>query len=112
MSFRVAPFNERSVVVRVGEELDVRNAEEFKETWREHLKEGTRHFILDFSETDFIDSTGLGAIFSLYRRLSSIGGKVAFASVSRPVLMVVNLTRCHRVFDQYRSVEAAKKAMD
>ena len=46
-------------------------------------------------------------IFSLYRQLTPIGGQVVFASVSRPVQVVVQLTRTYKVFRQFPTVEAA-----
>ena len=73
---------------------------------------GVRHFVLDFSGTGILDSTGLGVIFSLYRQLTPIGGQVVFASVSRPVQVVVQLTRTYKVFRQYPSVDSAISGLD
>ncbi|MDX1530750.1 MAG: STAS domain-containing protein [Rhodothermales bacterium] len=94
-------------VVRVGKALDFRNAADFKQSCQEHVKNGVHTFILDFTGTGILDSTGLGAIFSLYRQLTPLGGQVVFAAVSRPVQVVVQLTRTYKVFRQYPSVEAA-----
>ncbi len=97
-------------VIRVGKALDFRNASDFKVLCQEYLQQGTHNFILDFSETGILDSTGLGSIFSVYRQVSPVGGQLVFASVSRPVQVVVQLTRTYKVFKQYPSVEAAKDA--
>ena len=75
------------------------------------VRDGTRNFILDFSETGILDSTGLGSIFSLYRQVSPLNGQVVFASVSRPVQVVVQLTRTYKVFRQFPTVEAAQEAL-
>lgn len=110
MSFDVESLSTETVVIHVGEALDFRNADEFKATFQEHVDDGVRQFILDFSETEVLDSTGLGAIFSLYREISSDDGKVAFANVSEPVQVVVQLTRTYKIFRQFPSVEAAREA--
>jgi anti-sigma B factor antagonist len=47
----------------------------------------------------------------LYREISPEDGKVAFADVSRPVQVVVQLTRTYKVFRQFPSVEAAKESL-
>lgn len=112
MSFHIESFDENSAVVHVGEALDFRNAEEFKEICQEQVQEGVQNFIIDFSDTGILDSTGLGSIFSLYRRVSPNDGKVVFASVSQPVRVVVQLTRTYKVFNQYPSVEAAQEALE
>lgn len=112
MSFRIESFNENSAVVHVGEALDFRNAEDFKEACQKKVQEGVQNFIIDFSDTGILDSTGLGSIFSLYRRVSPNDGRVVFASVSQPVRVVVQLTRTYKVFNQYPSVEAAQEALE
>ena len=111
MSFTVEPFNEKSAVVRVGEALDFRNADEFKSLCQEHVQSGTQNFIIDFSDTNVLDSTGLGSIFSLYRNVSPKDGQVVFASVSQPVRVVVQLTRTYKVFRQFPTVEEAQEAL-
>lgn len=111
MSFDVESRSSETVVVHMGEALDFRNADDFKDTFQDHVEDGVRNFILDFSETEVLDSTGLGSIFSLYREISPDDGKVAFADVSRPVQVVVQLTRTYKVFRQFPSVEAAEEAL-
>ncbi len=111
MSFDVETLTSDTVIVHVGEALDFRNADEFKETFQDYVEDDIQNFILDFSETEVLDSTGLGSIFSLYREISPQDGQVAFADVSRPVQVVVQLTRTYKVFRQYPSVEAAKEAL-
>jgi len=111
MSFDVESLASDTVVVHMGEALDFRNADEFKDTFQKQVDDGVQNFILDFSETEVLDSTGLGSIFSLYREISPDDGKVAFADVSRPVQVVVQLTRTYKVFRQFPSVDAAQEAL-
>lgn len=111
MSFDVESLSPETVVIRMGEALDFRNADDFKDTFQEYVDDDVQNFILDFSETEVLDSTGLGSIFSLYREISPNDGKVAFADVSRPVQVVVQLTRTYKVFRQFPSVQAAKEAL-
>lgn len=111
MSFTIEPANQETVVVKIGKALDFRNAAEFKTTCQDQVTGGVRNFILDFSETGILDSTGLGSIFSLYRQVSPLNGQVVFASVSRPVQVVVQLTRTYKVFRQFPSVEAARETL-
>lgn len=111
MSFELSVVNEETTVVQIGKALDFRNAAEFKKVCQDRVRDGSRNFILDFSETGILDSTGLGSIFSLYRQVSPLNGQVVFAAVSRPVQVVVQLTRTYKVFRQFPSVEAAQKAI-
>ena len=110
MSFSFNKVSPTAAVVQVGKALDFRNAAEFKAACQEHARQGVRYYVLDFSGTGILDSTGLGVIFSLYRQLTPAGGQVVFASVSRPVQVVVQLTRTYKVFRQFPTVEAALQA--
>ena len=112
MSFTIQTLPHAVAVIRMGKALDFRNAAEFKAACQEHVRAGVRYFVLDFSGTGILDSTGLGVIFSLYRQLTPIGGQVVFASVSRPVQVVVQLTRTYKVFRQYPTVEAAVEGVE
>jgi len=111
MNFTVEPCTQETAIVRIGKALDFRNAAEFKTTCQEQVRAGVRNFILDFSATGILDSTGLGSIFSLYRQVSPLEGQVVFAAVSRPVQVVVQLTRTYKVFRQYPTVDAARTAL-
>ena len=111
MSFTIQQASKTTVVVRVGKALDFRNAADFKASCQEYVRTGVRYFVLDFSGTGILDSTGLGVIFSLYRQLTPVGGQVVFASVSRPVQVVVQLTRTYKVFRQFPTVETAFDAL-
>lgn len=110
MSFTIKSASPNAVVIRVGKALDFRNAADFKAACQEHARNGVRYFVLDFTGTGILDSTGLGVIFSLYRQITPNGGQVVFASVSRPVQVVVQLTRTYKVFRQFPTVEAALEA--
>lgn len=100
-----------TVILRIGEGLDFRNATEFKKVCQEQVQSAVRHFILDFSEARLLDSVGLGAIFSLYRNVTPTNGQVVFAAVSAPVQVMVQVTKIYRVFPQYKTVALACEAL-
>ncbi|MEP0546877.1 MAG: STAS domain-containing protein [Rhodothermales bacterium] len=111
MSITIQNVTADIAVVCIGKALDFRNAADFKTACQNRIQEGVRNFVLDFSGTGILDSTGLGAIFSLYRQITPLGGQVVFAAVSRPVQVVVQLTRTYKVFRQYPSVTAAHEQL-
>lgn len=107
MSFAVRQVDPQTAVIQVGKSLDFRNAAQFKQICHNLILGGTRKLVLNFRDTGVLDSTGLGAIFSIYRQLTPLGGQIVFAETSRPVQVVVQLTRTFKVFKQYPSVAAA-----
>ena len=53
---------------------------------------------LDFEKVDFIDSSGVGALLGVYKRLSGDEPNVQLQRVQPPVQSVIELLRLHRIF--------------
>lgn len=115
MSYSIEEISDETVLVEAGSTLDFRNADQVHEECNQKIRSGTRQFIFDFEETDVLDSTGLGAIFKLYRKLSGLTGgepAIAFAAVGSQVEAALRLTRTGRVFEEYESVDEALAALE
>ncbi|MBF0397454.1 MAG: STAS domain-containing protein [Desulfobacterales bacterium] len=64
-------------IVKVHEDIaDMRTGEAFKSTLMELYKNGEKEIIIDFSETRFINSHGIGKILMFYKRLKEVGGNI------------------------------------
>jgi len=107
MAFQLQPATDLITIAEIGPALDFRNASAFKEVCMQEVEKGVRFFVLDFSDTGILDSTGLGTIFYLHRQLKPTGGRVVFAAPSRPVQVVVQLTRAFKHFQQFVTIEEA-----
>ena len=57
------------------------------------------NFIFDFSSCSFIDSTGLGAIVSIYKKCVEKNGSLKLKSLGPEVKKLFQLTRLDRVFE-------------
>jgi anti-sigma B factor antagonist len=99
------------VVARLLERrFDAHGTADFKARVGEQLDRGERKLVLDLGEVEFVDSSGLGAILSVVRRMSGSGSLVL--SDCRPgVLELMKLTRLDRVFHLVPTSEAAVKAL-
>ena len=91
------------------DELDASNAGEFKRDIAPVLQANTR-LVLDLSRLRFVDSSGLGAMLSCLRQLSSKSGDLKLCGMSKQVRALFELVRMHRIFDIYGTKEEAVKA--
>lgn len=115
MSYSIEEVTDRTVVVQAGSKIDFRNADQLHEACSQKIRSGAKRFIFDFEETEVLDSTGLGAIFKLYRKLTAVSGgepAIAFAGVGSQVEAALRLTRTGRVFEEYDSVDEAVAALE
>ncbi len=62
--------------------------------------------ILDLSQIDFVDSSGLGALVQIAKKLQSLGGSIQIVSNPR-VTQTVKLVRLEQFLSLRPSVEAA-----
>ncbi len=65
------------------------------------IEEGNVNFIFDFSQCDFIDSTGLGALVSIYKKCAEKSGSIKLRALNPDVEKLFKLTRLNRVFEIY-----------
>jgi len=82
---------------------------------REALKELTRSnhdkFVVDLTDTSFIDSQGLGILVSLLRAARAVGGTVHLVNPSdEGVQRLFSVTKLDQVFEMFDTVEEALKS--
>ena len=109
MEIAVDKIDNVAVAMVPVEELDASNAGEFKHDIAPVLQANAR-LVLDLSRLRFVDSSGLGAMVSCLRQLSSKGGDLKLCGMSKQVRGLFELVRMHRIFDIYSTKEEAVHA--
>ncbi|MBD8506709.1 STAS domain-containing protein [Hoyosella sp. G463] len=71
---------------------------------------GASRIVIDLGGTDFIDSSGLGALISGLKRARQAGGDLRIARPNTQVETVLTLTNLNRVLKAYPSAEEAFNA--
>lgn len=87
--------------------LDANNSEELKVELRRFFEDGTKDLIIDLKEIHFIDSSGLGVLVSGYKNASILHGSLKLSNLQSQVKSMFELTRLHRVFDIFNTVDDA-----
>ena len=68
---------------------------------------GTKKFILNLAQVEFIDSYGVGELARSYSVVRQLGGEIKLAGVSEKVLDVLQICRLHKLFEIYSGEGAA-----
>ena len=90
--------------------IDASVATHFKSRVVDYINAGHRYIVLDLSDVDFIDSSGLGAIVSSFKTIGQ-NGVFVIADVKEPVMGLFRLTRLDRVFRMFPNRDEAIKAL-
>lgn len=107
MKLIINPITATAIVVRFSKDnLDSSNVEAF----REQIKASTDNcdaLLLDMSELNFVDSSGLGALLATLRVMNAKNGQLRLFGMTRPVRALFELVRMHRIFLIFNTEEEA-----
>lgn len=87
-------------------DLDANDADEFKKDIIS-VVEDNKKVILDLRPIGFMDSAGLGAVLSAFKKVRSGGGQFKIFGPSKEVKALFELVRMHRLFEIYEDRESA-----
>jgi anti-sigma B factor antagonist len=85
-------------VLRIAGSLDAVTAPELRPTLEALVSEGRRKITVNLEGLRLIDSSGVGAIVALYKRVRAVGGQVRVVGLRDQPLAIFQLLRLDRVF--------------
>lgn len=106
MKLTVEP-GEAYAVVRPAGRLTVIGAPLVRQAVDELVEDGRTRIVIDLAGTEFIDSSGLGALIGALKAARLAGGDLRIAAAPDQVRMVLRLTNLDRVLRNHDSAEVA-----
>ena len=101
-----------AILITVNEaRIDAAVAVQFKDRLRELAGDGPARVVLDVTQVEFLDSSGLGAVVAAMKQLGS-DRRLELAGLSPNVEKVFRLTRMDTVFTIHKSASAAVDGLD
>jgi anti-anti-sigma factor len=86
--------------------LDAFSEPTFRKVISSKIEESPKHIVLDLSQIDFVDSSGLGALVQLAKQAQSAEGTLQIVTNAR-VTQTVKLVRLEKFLMLQTSVDAA-----
>ncbi len=109
MSLASKDIHNGRIITVVTDRIDAAMAIQFKEDMRQLTGDGLERIILDLTQVDFVDSSGLGAIVAAMKNLGT-DVRMDLAGLTPTVRKVFRLTRMDTVFQLFDTVDAATQA--
>lgn len=91
-----------SVILYPDNYLNDIEGEKLEEMCDSFLKKGFKKIIIDFSETDLINSIGISILIGIIEKIRESNGALIFAglkSVNKDIFNIVGLTKHVQIFD-------------
>lgn len=98
---------DRSAVLGVAGDVDLHTASTLRERAVSVVEEGIPHLVLDLSQVDFVDSTGLSALIGLLHAAQKANGSVRLAAVPDRLVRMVNMTGISQLLPVHPTVADA-----
>lgn len=98
------------ITAKLSGEFDHHNAQKIKEVVEEKIREkGFYNLIVDLSELDFMDSSGIGFLMGRYKLLAPLGGSVSVIAGGSNVERIVKMSGLEKFINIYKSKDEAYK---
>jgi anti-sigma B factor antagonist len=110
MTFSVKKNQQGVVLVAVDGQLIVGNRQELKQKVLDAVEGGAKKFVIDFSRTGYIDSSGLGVLVSLSKKIREQGGDLRLAGLNEDLQTLFELTKLDTLFSILKTPEEAVAA--
>ena len=101
--------NGEVTVVQIEGTLDAVTAPEFRTLVDELVAENRKDITLELSGLRLIDSSGVGVIVSLFKRVRGMGGDVKIVGVRGQPLEIMKLLGLLRAFDVVQTLDDAAR---
>ena len=99
------------VIVRLPQYFLAETVQHFKSVIQTSMEQAERDGILDFSATNMVDSSALGAIVAVYKNISLTKRVLVLSSLNDTVRTLFELTQLQKIFVIEASLEAALESL-
>lgn len=79
--------------------VDMVVARKFREGLSSYLKDKPARIVLDLKETEYFDSSALGALVAFMKDVKAYGGQLVLCNLSRSLLTLLKLSKLDLLFE-------------
>jgi anti-sigma B factor antagonist len=108
MSITTSKLKDKNlVIINTGERLDILTTERFRNALNDILRKKDYRIIINLENTNYIDSTGLGALVSKIALTRTNNGDIRLAAPKQTIIDLLELTHLNKILKCYDSLDAA-----
>ncbi len=97
------------LIAKMQEDIDHSNAILLRKKIDEKIKtRDITKLVFDFSDLEFMDSSGIGMILGRYKIMQSLGGKVYISDANENVMKIINISGLHKIIPVYDTKDEAE----
>ena len=87
------------------------DTDEFRASVADFAEQGIKNLVINLQKTNYMNSSGIGAIIAAHTSYAKDGGAVKLAGISNNVQNVLIVTKLIDIFDIYDNVDEAVESL-
>ena len=109
----ISERSEKSIpVISLKGDIDLESSPQLRAVLKPKAEAKCPKLILDFSEVNYIDSSGLATLIEYFQQTQGFGGKLALACLSPRVRNVFEIVRLQEIFSLHPDLPSALAALE
>lgn len=108
LSIDLKTDSDGTLVFKLRGSLDLATSPTVRAALSEATEKGNRHLVVDLTQLEFLDSTGLGALIGAHRRAVEHNGSLRLVVGEGPIERLLEITGLIRIFSVYHSLDDAR----
>lgn len=99
MAFNIDYKEEEILNVLLSGDLDINSVEKFKEDILEKYENMDRDIVINIKDLEYIDSTGIGAIMTVYNEVKKKNKVLTVKNANRNIAKLFKITELDKIFN-------------
>lgn len=101
-----------TLIIRIMEDMDHHSAQYLRQKIDSELVKSTvKNIIFDFSNVNFMDSSGIGVIVGRYKNVQKLNGKAAIINANPKIMQIFEMSGILKIIPAYNDLDKAISSM-
>ena len=92
--------------------LDLTSSSQLKDRVQQSVSEGNKNILLNMSQVDFINSSGLGTLVSTLKVVRTHNGRIVLSSLAPYVQEIFEITQLSHIFEIFETESEACQSFE
>ncbi len=108
-NYQIEAFDDYSEVIFNGD-LTIDDTQNIKKELKMHLANSiTKNMLVNLEHVQFMDSSGLGLLISLFKEVNEQKGEIVFLGIQEYVAKLLEMVKLNQIFKIAENLEEAQK---
>jgi stage II sporulation protein AA (anti-sigma F factor antagonist) len=101
-----------TLIIKIMEDMDHHSAQYLRQKIDfEIVKATVKNIIFDFSNVNFMDSSGIGVVVGRYKNIQKLNGKAAIVNANPKIMQIFEMSGVLKIIPAYSNLDKAISGM-